>query len=538
MPAKRPVPLTDAALGHKSEATGELTNQSAIGETNAGVPLPVKNTFIDVPSGFSPTTTPTDAQPVSTAPAQVHFQQGFLKRAVLESVEESSAAPSNGPSQGASAKGPPSVRSNFGGSAFPATPLMTPSPTGTSFFSESRYQLFGGPSPLKEGISAAPGAGPPALAGDAYRPPGEAYRPGGAGAPGGLLLSVPPPGQANQGAYGFVREPISGALGSEVARLALGKADSDEEDADSEAERQQAQMAAAGRTVETAPKPPPGAVHPSLGSAFHESGNCKRCCFFPRNRCLNGYECEFCHYEHEKRKRKNKKNKKKKAGEHMDDYFADGGNMLRPDLGWPPAARPALHPGPHPPPFVEGPLTYQWTDGLPGQTPPPPVLPGYDEYVAACCRRSLGQEPPALATNPPPKQQQYLEADRAYGFDPGPFPPLGLDPAAAPWVPPLSPPYPPYGASGRSEMSYPPPDTSRLGTLGTSPDPNEKANQSGPEMEGLDSHKRPLKLDTTTGRAQEMPPNMPPPDSSPKLSTDLMATLQQSTPPQPDESPT
>ena len=31
----------------------------------------------------------------------------------------------------------------------------------------------------------------------------------------------------------------------------------------------------------------------------------------------------------------------------------------RPDLGWPPAARPALHPGPHPPPFVEGPLTYQ-----------------------------------------------------------------------------------------------------------------------------------------------------------------------------------
>ncbi|CAJ1363959.1 unnamed protein product, partial [Effrenium voratum] len=40
------------------------------------------NTFIDVPSGFSPTTTPTDAQPVSTAPAQVHFQQGFLKRPV------------------------------------------------------------------------------------------------------------------------------------------------------------------------------------------------------------------------------------------------------------------------------------------------------------------------------------------------------------------------------------------------------------------------------------------------------------------------
>ena len=58
----------------------------------------------------------------------------------------------------------------------------------------------------------------------------------------------------NQHAYGFshpthppcgslfapVREP-AGALGTEFARLALGKADSDDEDADSEAERQQAQ---------------------------------------------------------------------------------------------------------------------------------------------------------------------------------------------------------------------------------------------------------------------------------------------------------
>mmetsp|Transcript_9227 Transcript_9227/g.10718 ORF Transcript_9227/g.10718 Transcript_9227/m.10718 type:complete len:137 (-) Transcript_9227:1-411(-) len=99
-----------------------------------------------------------------------------------------------------------------------------------------------------------------------------------------------------------VREP-AGALGTEFARLALGKADSDDEDADSEAERQQAALAASGRTIETAPKPPAGALHPSLGSEFHESGNCKRCCFYPRNRCLNGYECEFCHYEHEKRKR-------------------------------------------------------------------------------------------------------------------------------------------------------------------------------------------------------------------------------------------
>jgi len=48
------------------------------------------------------------------------------------------------------------------------------------------------------------------------------------------------------------------------------------------------------------------AVHPSRGSALHAQDMCKRCCFFPRGRCLNGKDCVFCHYEHEKRKRKSK----------------------------------------------------------------------------------------------------------------------------------------------------------------------------------------------------------------------------------------
>jgi len=64
------------------------------------------------------------------------------------------------------------------------------------------------------------------------------------------------------------------------------------------------------RTLEAAPRPPPGALHPSVGSEGHALGVCKRCCFFPRGRCMNGYTCEFCHYEHEKRKRKNKKGSK------------------------------------------------------------------------------------------------------------------------------------------------------------------------------------------------------------------------------------
>lgn len=46
---------------------------------------------------------------------------------------------------------------------------------------------------------------------------------------------------------------------------------------------------------------------PSLGSKDHFKGSCKRCCFFPKGRCTNGYDCEFCHYDHDKRQRKKKK---------------------------------------------------------------------------------------------------------------------------------------------------------------------------------------------------------------------------------------
>lgn len=53
---------------------------------------------------------------------------------------------------------------------------------------------------------------------------------------------------------------------------------------------------------------------PSQGSALHGEGACKRCCFFPKGRCTNGYDCQFCHFAHEKRKTKNKKKKKKKGG--------------------------------------------------------------------------------------------------------------------------------------------------------------------------------------------------------------------------------
>lgn len=41
---------------------------------------------------------------------------------------------------------------------------------------------------------------------------------------------------------------------------------------------------------------------PSMGSAKHSAGECKRCNFFAKGRCLNGKECTFCHLPHEKRK--------------------------------------------------------------------------------------------------------------------------------------------------------------------------------------------------------------------------------------------
>jgi len=49
---------------------------------------------------------------------------------------------------------------------------------------------------------------------------------------------------------------------------------------------------------------------PSLGSENHFEGTCKRCSFFPKGRCTNGYDCQFCHYWHAGRKRKLKSKKK------------------------------------------------------------------------------------------------------------------------------------------------------------------------------------------------------------------------------------
>jgi len=58
---------------------------------------------------------------------------------------------------------------------------------------------------------------------------------------------------------------------------------------------------------------------PSIGSASHFSGICDRCCFHPKGRCLNGFNCQHCHFDHDKRKRKNKKKSKSKHLQSLDD---------------------------------------------------------------------------------------------------------------------------------------------------------------------------------------------------------------------------
>jgi len=98
--------------------------------------------------------------------------------------------------------------------------------------------------------------------------------------------------------------PSAGQADSSLAGSPVSFDERDDERSDDYSEDETPEL---GEKCELAPRPPPGALHPSVGSAGHATGACKRCCFFPRGRCANGYDCGFCHYEHEKRKRKGKK---------------------------------------------------------------------------------------------------------------------------------------------------------------------------------------------------------------------------------------
>ncbi|CAE8596278.1 unnamed protein product, partial [Polarella glacialis] len=75
---------------------------------------------------------------------------------------------------------------------------------------------------------------------------------------------------------------VQGSGPGKNAHSAKMEALSDDEDDDDGDERKRQQekrdiLAASGRTPENAPKPPEGALHPSMGSEGHEEATCKRC---------------------------------------------------------------------------------------------------------------------------------------------------------------------------------------------------------------------------------------------------------------------
>eukprot|EP00929_Paragymnodinium_shiwhaense_P049200 TRINITY_DN24832_c0_g1_i1.p1 TRINITY_DN24832_c0_g1~~TRINITY_DN24832_c0_g1_i1.p1 ORF type:complete len:478 (-),score=97.52 TRINITY_DN24832_c0_g1_i1:851-2284(-) len=207
-----------------------------LGNTHHGHVLRVKNTFLDVPSGLTPTSMKyaKGTSGMRSAPAAAGLEEaGFVKQALLDAVRPQE------------------------------DQLSTPSTVDQLDYSQTMTDTSAR-------------VGEP-LRGSTMRTPA---RTAGEGEDGRVVISIQVPT-------------------SEDCRADSDCSSEDEDDVE--------------RTAVNAPAPPPGAAHPSIGSELHGTDNCKRCCFFPRGRCLHGYLCEFCHYEHEKRKRKSKK-KKNKSG--------------------------------------------------------------------------------------------------------------------------------------------------------------------------------------------------------------------------------
>jgi len=311
MPPRRPAPLSEELFQPAASSGGVAVARPVVaapapgaatllGATNNGVPLPVKNTFIDVPSGLTPSgmKSATGRSVVChTAPPDLTNAPGFLQRAMVSSTVLQGIPPTGYTQPSPSTLGSSTrriVQSGF-------TPMATPSPTAAA--ASFHQWVASGVGPVTIGGATIPGRAPASLA------------PGG---PVGATTYTMSPTSARavqlQSPTGqsmsTYSQPVQYKVVPATADMKLQEeADDDEGDGDDSDDGDV--VAPHLRNLEDAPKPPPGAEHPSMGSEAHNTGTCKRCCFFPRGRCTNGYNCEFCHYEHEKRKRKNKKKKKK-----------------------------------------------------------------------------------------------------------------------------------------------------------------------------------------------------------------------------------
>jgi len=71
---------------------------------------------------------------------------------------------------------------------------------------------------------------------------------------------------------------------------------------------------------------------PSIGSALHSAGECKRCNFFLKGRCQNGKDCAFCHFPHDKRKHSRQEKRDRKASCMEDGYGKDSQELAGPLL--------------------------------------------------------------------------------------------------------------------------------------------------------------------------------------------------------------
>lgn len=71
-------------------------------------------------------------------------------------------------------------------------------------------------------------------------------------------------------------------------------------------------------SVESVPEKNITELLPSVGSANHFTGECSRCCFFPKGRCNNGKNCNFCHLDHDRRPRRSKRGGAKNKTEEED----------------------------------------------------------------------------------------------------------------------------------------------------------------------------------------------------------------------------
>lgn len=95
-------------------------------------------------------------------------------------------------------------------------------------------------------------------------------------------------------------------LDEEEAEESAAKAVAQEDDSEGAEAEQVPQCVPVPEGVE-------GAELPSIGSAEHAAGTCKRCNFFPKGRCQNGKDCTFCHFPHDKRKPSRQEKRERRA---------------------------------------------------------------------------------------------------------------------------------------------------------------------------------------------------------------------------------